>query len=60
MKRSIGVRRGKFEKMLTVVKKSLRDFGRKALQPRDTIFEVVLIDVTEQPIERPKKATTAL
>ncbi|MEI7988942.1 MAG: hypothetical protein WCI88_07865 [Chloroflexota bacterium] len=46
--------------MLTVVKKSLRDFGRKALQPRDTIFEVVLIDVTEQPIERPKKATTAL
>lgn len=30
--------------------------GRKALQPSDTIFEVVLIDATEQPIERPKKS----
>ena len=29
--------------------------GRKALQPSDTTFEVVLIDATEQPIERPKK-----
>ncbi len=34
--------------------------GRKALQPSDTILEVVLIDATEQPIERPKKATEAL
>ena len=29
--------------------------GRKALQPSNTTFEVVLIDATEQPIERPKK-----
>ena len=30
--------------------------GRKALQPNDTLIEVVLIDATEQPIERPKKS----
>jgi hypothetical protein len=30
--------------------------GRKVLQPSDTLIEVVLIDVTEQPIERPKKS----
>jgi hypothetical protein len=30
--------------------------GRKALQPSDTLIEVVLIDATEQPIERPKKS----
>ena len=30
--------------------------GKKALQPSDTIFEVVLVDASEQPIERPKKA----
>ena len=30
--------------------------GKKALQPSDLIFEVVLVDVSEQPIERPKKA----
>jgi len=29
--------------------------GKKALQPSDTIFEVVLVDASEQPIERPKK-----
>ena len=29
--------------------------GKKALQASDTIFEVVLVDVSEQPIERPKK-----
>jgi hypothetical protein len=37
--------------------------GRKALQPSDTLIEVVLIDATEQPIERPKKSnagTTAV
>ena len=113
-KRSTGVSRAMFEKMLAVVKKGLRDFGRtpklsredqllltlmywreyrtefhigltygvseatvcrtikkienvlmqsgafrlpgkKALQPSDTLIEVVLIDATEQPIERPKK-----
>lgn len=30
--------------------------GRKALQPTDTLIEVVLIDATEQPIERHKKS----
>jgi hypothetical protein len=114
-KRSTGVSRAMFEKMLTVVKKGLRDFGRrpklsredqllmtlmywreyrtefhigltygvseatvcrtiqkienvliksgefrlpgrKALQSSDTLIEVVLIDATEQPIERPKKS----
>ncbi|MDP2777901.1 MAG: IS5/IS1182 family transposase, partial [Anaerolineales bacterium] len=29
--------------------------GKKALQPSDTVFEVMLVDVSEQPIERPKK-----
>jgi hypothetical protein len=29
--------------------------GKKVLQPSDTLIEVVLVDVTEQPIERPKK-----
>jgi hypothetical protein len=121
-KRSTGVSRAMFEKMLGVVKTGLRDFGRtpkliredqllmtlmywreyrtefhigltygvseatvcrtirkienvliksgefhlpgrKALQPSDTLIEVVLIDATEQPIERPKKSnadTTAV
>lgn len=113
-KRSTGVSHEMFEKMLAVVRKGLRDFGRtpklsradqllltlmywreyrtefhigltygvseatvcrtiqkvenvlvksgefrlpgrKALQPSDTLLEVVLIDATEQPIERPKK-----
>ena len=30
--------------------------GKKALQPSDTLIEVVLVDVSEQPIERPKKS----
>ena len=114
-KRLTGVQRGTFERMLEVVGKGLRNFGRptklsradqllltlmywreyrtefhiaqsygiseatvcrtiqkvenalvgsgkfrlpgkKALQPSDTLFEVVLVDVSEQPIERPKKA----
>ena len=29
--------------------------GKKALQASDTVFEVVLVDVSEQPVERPKK-----
>ena len=29
--------------------------GKKVLQPSDTLIEIVLVDVTEQPIERPKK-----
>ena len=113
-KRSTGVQRRTFEKMLAVVETGLRDFGRptklgradqllmtlmywreyrtefhigltygvsestvcrtiqkienvliqskqfhlpgkKALQPSDTVIEIVLVDATEQPIERPKK-----
>ena len=30
--------------------------GKKVLQPSDAIIEVVLVDVSEQPIERPKKS----
>ena len=29
--------------------------GKKVLRPSDTIFEIVLVDATEQPVERPKK-----
>ena len=113
-KRSTGVQRATFEKMLEVVKTGLRDFGRpaalsradqllmtlmywreyrtefhigltygvseatvcrtikkvedvliksdqfhlpgkKVMQPSETVIEIVLVDVTEQPIERPKK-----
>src|SRR5512141_2881662 len=36
--------------------KKFRLPGKKALQPSDTVFEVILVDVSEQPIERPKKA----
>ena len=34
--------------------------GKKALQPSDTIFEVVLVDASEQPIERPKKTKNGI
>ena len=34
--------------------------GKKALQSSDTIFEVVLVDVSEQPVERPKKAKNGI
>ena len=34
--------------------------GKKALQPSNTIFEFVLVDATEQPIERPKKDKSAI
>lgn len=34
--------------------------GRKALQPSDTVIEVVLIDATEQPIERQKKSNAGI
>lgn len=113
-KRSTGVQRSTFEKMLEIVTIGLRDFGRptklsradqllltlmfwreyrtefhigltygvseatvcrtikkvegiliqsqqfhlpgkKAMQPSDTVIEIVLVDATEQPIERPKK-----
>ena len=33
--------------------------GKKALQPSDAVIELVLVDATEQPIERPKKSNVA-
>jgi hypothetical protein len=30
--------------------------GKKALQPSDTVIEIVIVDATEQPIERPKNS----
>ncbi len=39
-----------------VSSKKFRLPGKKTLQPSDTLFEVLLVDVSEQPIERPKKA----
>ena len=118
-KRLTGVQRERFEEMLKVVEKGLRDFGRppklsradqllmtlmywreyrtefhiaqsygvseatvcrtirqvedvlvrskkfrlpgkKALQPSDTVFEVILVDASEQPVERPKKARNSI
>jgi len=34
--------------------------GKKTLQASDTVFEVVLVDVSEQPVERPKKAKNGI
>jgi len=31
--------------------------GKKALRPGDTVIEVVIVDATEQPVERPKKSS---
>lgn len=31
--------------------------GKKTLQASETSFEIVVVDATEQPIERPKKTT---
>jgi len=118
-KRSTGVQRNTFEKMLTVVTTALRDFGRptklsradqllltlmywreyrtefhiglaygvseatvcrtikkvekvlitskqfhlpgkKALHASDTVLEIVLVDATEQPIERPQKDNASI
>ena len=118
-KRSTGVQRNTFEKMLEVVRAGLRDFGRptklsradqllltlmywreyrtefhisltygvseatvcrtikkvenvlvkskqfhlpgkKVLQPSDTVIEIVLVDATEQPVERPQKGSASI
>ena len=34
--------------------------GKKTLQASETMFEVVLVDASEQPIERPKKAKKSI
>ena len=36
--------------------KKFRLPGKKALEASDMVFEIVLVDVSEQPVERPKKA----
>jgi len=33
--------------------------GKKALQPSDTVIEIIVVDATEQPIERQKKSSAA-
>ena len=38
-----------------VSSKKFRLPGKKTLQPSDTVFEVILVDVSEQPVECPKK-----
>jgi hypothetical protein len=40
--------------------KKFRLPGKKALQPSDTVFEVILVDASEQPVERPKKARNSI
>ena len=40
--------------------KKFRLPGKKALQASDMVFEVVLVDVSEQPVERPKKAKSGI
>ena len=40
--------------------KKFRLPGKKALQASDTVFEVVLVDVSEQAVERPKKAKNGI
>jgi hypothetical protein len=34
--------------------------GKKALKPSGTVFAVILVDASEQPIERPKKAKNSI
>ena len=40
--------------------KKFRLPGKKALQASATVFEVVLVAVSEQPVERPKKAKNGI
>jgi len=40
--------------------KKFRLPGKKVLQPSETLFEIVLVDVSEQPIERPKKTRNSI
>jgi hypothetical protein len=49
----------KVEDILTRSKK-FRLPGKKVLQSSDTVFEVVLVDASEQPVERPKKAKNSI
>ncbi len=49
----------RFEKIL-LKDKRFRLPGKKALTQSEMVFEVVLVDATECPIERPKKTTSLL
>lgn len=40
--------------------KQFRLPGKKVLHASETVFEVVLVDVSEQPIERPKKTNARI
>ena len=40
--------------------KKFRLPGKKTLRPSDTVFEVILVDASEQPVERPKKARNSI
>ncbi len=40
--------------------KKFRLPGKKVFQASDTVFEVVLVDASEQPVERPKKAKNGI
>jgi hypothetical protein len=40
--------------------KKFRLPGKKVLQPSDTVFEVILVDASEQPVERPKKTRKSI
>ena len=53
---SYGVSEATVCRTIQKVEDALVRSGKKALQPSDTIFEVVLVDASEQVIERPKKA----
>ena len=43
-----------------VLSKKFRLPGKRTLQASDTMFEVVLVDVSEQPVERPTKAKNGI
>jgi hypothetical protein len=34
--------------------------GKKALQPSGMVIEIVLVDATEQPVERPQKGNAGI
>ncbi len=40
--------------------KKFRLPGKKVLQPSDTVFEVILVDASEQPVERPQKVRKSI
>jgi hypothetical protein len=49
----------KVEKVL-ITSKQFHLPGKKALHSSDTVLEIVLVDATEQPIERPPKDNASM